>query len=101
MNERTQRVDQVRDQVETEPEAFAGPERRPQARPAGEAGLDLSLGHIGTSEEKRPWTAVCDACQWCLAEADYLAAEKAAGPTDDPRCPRPGCGVRLWSFHQF
>ena len=69
--------------------------------PAAAGGLDLSLGHIGTSEEKRPWTAVCDACQWCLAEADYLAAEKAAGPTTDPRCPRPGCGRMLWSFHQL
>ena len=69
--------------------------------PAGAAGLDLSLGHIGTSDEKRPWTAVCDRCQWCLGEAEYLAAEAAAGPTEDPRCPRPGCGVRLWSFHQL
>lgn len=93
---KTKVVQQENDQAPVQPR-LANAEL---ARPA-EPALDLSLGHIGTHSENRPWTAVCDVCQWCLPEAEYVAAEKAAGPTDDPRCPRPGCGRMLWSFHQL
>ena len=83
-----------------------------EASPATAGGLDLSLGHIGTQplparlsgplEFTQPGTepvdylAVCDACHFTMNEAAYLAAEKLAGPCDDPKCP--GCGRRAWTF---
>ena len=83
------------------------------AAQAGAAGLDLSLGHIGTEEQKgadllsfdlaavegdrRRYLAICDACHHSVSEEAYQAAEALAGPQEDPPCPR--CGVRLWSFH--
>jgi hypothetical protein len=70
------------------------------ASQAGEAGLDLSLGHIGTEGEKgaaSAWYAYCDACGYCQVEAVYEAAEVALGL--DPPCP--GCGRSAWSFHEL
>ena len=54
-----------------------------------------------TPDEGRPWTALCDYCHWCMPEVEYQAAEAAAGDREDPRCPRPGCGRSIWSFHQL
>ena len=68
-----------------------------QAAGAAEGGLDLSLGHIGTHQAERRWFACCDACQYGMSGERYQAAETAAGPEADPRCPR--CDRSMWSFH--
>ena len=64
---------------------------------AGEAGLDLSLGHFGTHQAARRWDALCDYCHRSMPDEDYQAAEAAAGPCEDPRCPN--CNRSFWSFH--
>ena len=65
--------------------------------PAAAGGLDLSLGHLGTSQVKRRWNALCGACSWSMLDADYQAAADQAGSLADPACPR--CGKRAWDFH--
>ena len=65
--------------------------------PAGEAGLDLSLGHLGTQGQGKAETtylAHCLACDRTYSEADYQAMESRGGL--DPRCP--GCGRSAWDF---
>lgn len=60
-----------------------------------------SCQHEGpTSEwfEPADWLALCDACQYVMPESDYKAAEAAAGPSNDPRCP--SCSRSIWSFHR-
>lgn len=67
--------------------------------PAAAGGLDLSLGHVGTQPLTARWYACCDACRYTLSDEEYTAAEAAAGPEADPRCP--GCGrMSPWSFHR-
>ena len=81
----------------TRTDAEPGPRQAERVGQAGEAGLDLSLGHIGTPPVERRWFACCDACMYGMSDTDYQAAEAAAGPRDDPRCPR--CNRMAWSFH--
>lgn len=64
---------------------------------AGEAGdLDLSLGHIGTSEGKTRFLAWCLACNLTMSEEAYQALESLEGL--DPRCP--GCDRAAWEFDE-
>lgn len=77
--------------------ALGEPAQAGGARAAeGGPGLDLSLGHVGTHQEWRRWMAVCDACNYAMGDDTYTAAEAAAGPDDDPKCPR--CARRAWIF---
>lgn len=65
--------------------------------PAGEAGLDLSLGHFGTPEENSPrgrYLAWCLACDTCLSDTMYVDLVAMLGA--DPPCP--GCGRSAWDF---
>ena len=75
----------------------AGDAGLPAPLPASEASLDLSLGHLGTPHTERRWLACCDHCHLTMSDELYTAAERAAGPTADPRCP--GCRKSFWSFH--
>lgn len=100
-----------------QPGATGEPAQAGGARAAGGGlGVDLSLGHLGTSgqesgnQRQEPLTslpplegrghvyiALCDACQVGLSEQLYVALEAVARPGQDPHCPR--CGKQVWSFH--
>ena len=62
-------------------------------------GLDLSLGHIGTSPLTPRYLAFCLACHFTMSAEVYQVAVKLAGPNDDPKCP--GCGRRAWQFETW
>ena len=79
-------------------QAAKGGRRMPEAPPAAAGGLDLSLGHIGTSPATaRPggrYLASCAGCHLTMSEEVYQVAEDLEGL--DPRCP--GCGRSAWLF---
>lgn len=85
--------------TQTEAPAGAGePAQAGGARAAeGGPGLDLSLGHFGTPHLERRWDALCDYCHRSMPDEAYQAAERLAGPREDPRCPN--CNKSFWSFH--
>ena len=80
----------------SKPEAQDGGRTLAGGASAAAGGLDLSLGHVGTQARTAGWWAFCDACHYSLSREAYRAAEAAAGPESDPRCP--GCGRMAWLF---
>lgn len=67
--------------------------------PAGAAGLDLSLGHIGTQPQPVRFIAFCHACHFTMSDQVWKIAADQAGPNDDPQCP--GCNRRAWGFETW